>query len=129
MRSIIQGIPLLYMANCGTLPLSPKAKHKHDDTATDNISYLSYICALALVLAALSAACGSDAPSGSPTSGTTAAPATEEAERESAPTPGSVATDGEVLVAFYNAMDGDNWTNNANWLSEAPLGEMARGPH
>ncbi len=20
-------------------------------------------------------------------------------------------------------MDGDNWTNNANWLSEAPLGE------
>ena len=36
---------------------------------------------------------------------------------------GSVATDRDVLVAFYNAMDGDNWTNNANWLSEAPLAE------
>ena len=68
-----------------------------------------YICALALILAALSAACGSDAP----TPGTAAAPATE----------GSVATDREALVAFYNAMDGDNWTNNANWLSEAPLAE------
>ena len=68
-----------------------------------------YICALALILAALSAACGSDEP----TPGTAAAPATE----------GSVATDREALVAFYNAMDGDNWTNNANWLSEAPLAE------
>ena len=82
-----------------------------------------HICVLALILAALSAACGSDAPSTSSTSGTAAAPATEGAESESAPPLGSVATDREVLVAFYNAMDGDNWTNNTNWLSEAPLAE------
>ena len=82
-----------------------------------------HICALALILATLTAACGSDAPSTSPTSGTAAAPATEGAGSESAPPQGSVATDREVLVAFYNAMDGDNWTNNTNWLSEAPLAE------
>ena len=84
---------------------------------------------LALALTAALAACGSDAPStsqrvhGASTSGTAAAPATEGAESESGPPQGSVATDREVLVAFYNAMDGDNWTNNTNWLSEAPLAE------
>ena len=78
---------------------------------------------LALALTAALAACGSDAPSTSSTSGTAAAPATEGAESESGPPQGSVATDREVLVAFYNAMDGDNWTNNTNWLSEAPLAE------
>ena len=36
---------------------------------------------------------------------------------------GTQATDRAALVAFYNAMDGDNWKNNINWLSEAPLGE------
>ena len=82
-----------------------------------------HIRALALILATLTAACGSDAPSTSPTSGTAAAPATEGAESGSAPPQGSVATDREVLVAFYNAMDGDNWRNNTNWLSEAPLGK------
>tara|TARA_R110002096_G_scaffold56474_4_gene144115 strand:- start:4538 stop:8548 length:4011 start_codon:yes stop_codon:yes gene_type:complete len=25
------------------------------------------------------------------------------------------------LVAFYNATDGDNWTNNTNWLTDAPI--------
>ena len=78
---------------------------------------------LALALTAALAACGSDEPSTSSTSGTAAAPATGGAESESPPSLGSVATDREVLVAFYNAMDGDNWTNNTNWLSEAPLGE------
>ena len=29
----------------------------------------------------------------------------------------------EPLVAFYKATDGDNWTNNANWLSAQPLGD------
>ena len=85
-----------------------------------------HIRALALILATLTAACGSDAPSTSPTSGTTAAPATEGPESETAPPQGSVATDREVLVAFYNAMDamdGDNWTNNTNWLRETPLGK------
>ena len=36
---------------------------------------------------------------------------------------GSFATDREALVALYNATDGDNWTNNDNWLSDAPLGD------
>ena len=36
------------------------------------------------------------------------------------PTPG--ATDRDVLVTFYHATDGDNWTNNDNWLSDAPIG-------
>ena len=32
-------------------------------------------------------------------------------------------TDREALVAFYNATDGENWKNNRNWLSDAPIGE------
>ena len=28
-----------------------------------------------------------------------------------------------ALVALYNATDGPNWTDNTNWLSDAPLGE------
>ena len=32
-------------------------------------------------------------------------------------------TDREVLIALYNATNGSNWTNNENWLSEAPLGD------
>jgi len=31
-------------------------------------------------------------------------------------------TDREALVALYEATDGDNWINNDNWLSDAPLG-------
>ena len=31
--------------------------------------------------------------------------------------------DRAVLVALYNATDGQNWANNENWLSDAPLGE------
>ena len=31
--------------------------------------------------------------------------------------------DRAALVALYNATDGDNWTNNTNWLTYAPLGE------
>ena len=31
--------------------------------------------------------------------------------------------DREALVALYNATDGANWTNNANWLSDQPIGE------
>ena len=29
--------------------------------------------------------------------------------------------DRDVLVALYNATSGDNWTNNTNWLTDAPL--------
>jgi len=31
-------------------------------------------------------------------------------------------TDREALVALYRATDGDNWTNNRNWLENARLG-------
>ena len=37
--------------------------------------------------------------------------------------PSSLDIDRVALVALYNATDGDNWTNNTNWLSDAPLGE------
>ena len=37
----------------------------------------------------------------------------------------SAETDREALVALYNATDGDNWDQNENWLSDAPLDEWA----
>ena len=36
---------------------------------------------------------------------------------------GSAETDREALVAFYNATYGENWRDNDNWLSDAPIGE------
>ena len=35
----------------------------------------------------------------------------------------SAESDREALIALYNATDGPNWTNNTNWLSDAPLDE------
>ena len=32
-----------------------------------------------------------------------------------------VSTDREILVAFYHATNGADWTKNENWLSDAPL--------
>ena len=40
----------------------------------------------------------------------------------STPVPTPETTDRDALVAFYHATDGDNWTNNDNWLSDAPSG-------
>ena len=31
--------------------------------------------------------------------------------------------DRDALVALYNATDGANWTNNTNWLGDAPIGQ------
>ena len=31
--------------------------------------------------------------------------------------------DRDVLVTLYHATDGDNWVDNENWLTDAPLGE------
>ena len=39
------------------------------------------------------------------------------------PAVASPATDRAVLVALYNATDGDNWTDKENWLSDEPLRE------
>ena len=33
-----------------------------------------------------------------------------------------IASDRAALMALYEATDGDNWTNNTNWGSDAPLG-------
>ncbi len=55
-----------------------------------------------------------------PTSTPTPAPTTEPTSTPDSST-GSADTDRAALVAFYNATDGPNWTNNANWLSNAPL--------
>ena len=79
------------------------------------------LCALALILVALLAACGGDAVPGEDAD--TEAPATEATERVRAPAPGSPATDREILVTFYNAMDGPSWEDSGNWLTDAPLGE------
>ena len=44
-------------------------------------------------------------------------------------TPSSAATltpmerDRAILIALYEATDGANWTNNTNWLTDAPIGE------
>ena len=37
--------------------------------------------------------------------------------------PADSSGDRAVLVELYDAMDGNNWTNNANWLSERPIRE------
>ena len=36
---------------------------------------------------------------------------------------GTADADRAALVALYNATDGPNWTDNANWLSDAPIGQ------
>ena len=48
-----------------------------------------------------------------PTAAPTAVPETLETEE----------TDRAALAAFYHANGGVNWTDNSNWLSEAPIGE------
>ena len=44
-------------------------------------------------------------------------------ERLSDTPDGTAVADRAVLVALYNATDGPNWTNNSNWLSDAPIRE------
>ena len=43
-----------------------------------------------------------------------------------APTP-SPALIREALTAFYNATNGDDWTNSDNWLTDAPIRETGAG--
>ena len=77
----------------------------------------------ALLLATILAACGGDAVPGEDAD--TEAPVPEATDRVRAPAPGSPATDREILVTFYNALDGPNWEDSGNWLTEAPLGEWS----
>ena len=39
------------------------------------------------------------------------------------PPPRTVDTDRTALTSFYHSANGDNWTNNDNWLTNAPLSE------
>ena len=41
----------------------------------------------------------------------------------SAATCESMVSDRDILVALYGKLDGDNWTERHNWLTEAPVGE------
>ena len=84
---------------------------------------LAGFAALALILVALLAACGGDAVPGEDAD--TEAPAPEATDRVRAPAPGSPETDREILVTVYNALDGPNWEDSGNWLSDAPLGEWS----
>ena len=70
------------------------------------------LCAFALILGALLAACGGDGAPG-------------EDAASAAPAPGSPATDREILVTLYNELDGPNWETNENWLSDTPVGEWS----
>ena len=119
-------------------------------TRTHTTRYVTLLSVvLALALTAALAACGSDESSGvtgpdgtastpteTPTSpaqtptttGSGDAPTATDAPAPATATAppavsGSVETDREALVALYNATDGPNWTDNYNWLSDAPLGE------
>ena len=107
-----------------------------------------YVTLVSVVLAlALTAACGSDEPSGGTGPDRTASTPTETpaspTRTPSTPVPsptatdapgtaaatappavsGSAETDREALVALYNATNGENWFESDNWLSDAPIGE------
>ena len=90
-----------------------------------NYSFSIPALALFILLMTLAACGGSDEPTTSGTSGTTATSgATAFPTRTPlGPAPGSVATDREALVAVYNALGGADWEEQENWLTDAPLGE------
>ena len=70
---------------------------------------------LGLILLVTLAACSSNAPSATPTSGgatTASLPTLAQALTE---------TDRDALVALYNATNGPRWSNNEGWLSDDPI--------
>ena len=123
------------------VPIKPGGKENDPDSHDKIRDPVELVLALALTVAL--AACGSDEPSGVTGPDRTTSTPTE-TPASPAPTPttpgagdaptatdtpvpaasGSVKTDREALVALYNATDRENWENNANWLSDAPLGEL-----
>ena len=60
-------------------------------------------------------------PSPTPPPAPTAAPPTPTSTPS--PTAGSANTDRAALVALYHATNGDNWTKNTNWMSDAHPGQ------
>ena len=77
----------------------------------------------ALLLATILAACGGDAVPGEDAD--TEVPAPEATDRVRVPAPASPASDREILVTLYDALDGPNWEDSGNWLSDTPLGEWS----
>ena len=68
-----------------------------------------------------------DTPTGTPTDTPTVTPTPTETPTATATdtpeaSPEDHAADREVLVALYKGTDGDNWTDNNNWLSAEPMG-------
>ena len=119
-------------------------------TRTHTTRYVTLLSVvLALALTATLAACGSDEPSGvtgpdrtastptetpaSPTQTPTTPGSGDAPTATDTPVPaattappaasGSAETDRAALAGLYNATNGENWRNNANWLSDAPPGE------
>ena len=96
-------------------------------------SLLRAVLGPALFLLALSLSCGSDSlPTAHPSAKFVPPPTATQvptATRSPTPTPLSTPTpplhraDREVLVAFYHATGGPDWTNSHNWLSDVPLGK------
>ncbi len=96
---------------------------------------------LAVMLIALSACGGSSAPeTGNSTQQETSELADDSADNDSAFATEEIPfeeftvpecddealrTDRASLTALYNATDGPNWTDNTNWLTDAPLSEWA----
>ena len=90
------------------------------------------VVTLAMVVAISALACGGSDSSDAPSPTTEPAERTVPTETGGSDSPGAAISptaepttgaesDREALVALYNATDGPNWTNNTNWLSEAPL--------
>ena len=86
---------------------------------------------LGLILLAFLAACASDVPSATASPTATPSPTATAVAITTAPailtaTPMPTDTlpepDGEALIALFNATGGENWENNENWLTAAPLG-------
>ena len=56
-------------------------------------------------------------------SGNNSIPAEPTAQSSAPGDPSTPDTDRAVLVALYQATDGENWAGNANWLSGQPIGD------
>ncbi len=101
------------------------------------VRYTRFLAPVVLLLALpMLARCGKDSPTKPqpppartaippqpPTPAATAGDSATTSASDRAATVGDSASDRAALVALYNATNGPYWTNNENWLSEAPLGD------
>ena len=103
----------MLMAGCSDEPTpSPVAKILPSATATT-----------ASVPTATATATLTPAPIATPSPVPTATPTHTPTPVPTATPSGTAASDRAALIAFYNSMDGSNWKNNTNWLSDKPIGD------